>query len=367
MAFWCARSSAITFDLGAAGIRACQLERGARVPRVRDTLHFDRAPAAGEADTAANVPQLERLLGQGRFARRAVALVLAPPEVQFYPLRLPEAALAQSPDRLAQAVLWETAREAREAAERLEVRFWRLPRGVANPANVMAVALPTAGANDWCERFAQQKLMLERIDVAPCALVRLALCCWTPLDQELWGVLDLGRRHITLTVVVGRVPTYIRTVAPGTQHWTQRLAQSFDVAPPVAEQLKREHGVCVTDRSVRPGAGPGLLQAADLPAVISSLLRDTLQGLAREVGRCFSYVMQTYPETSVKGLLLAGGGAALRGLPAVLAHELGIAVHALHGPVAGDGLPWETPIADLTLQPHLAAAVGAALLDLEAA
>jgi Tfp pilus assembly PilM family ATPase len=366
MAFWHMRRSAITFDLGAAGIRACQLELGARAARVRDSLHYDRVAPVGAEGGPAEVPQLERLLDQGRFARRSVALVLPPPEVQFYPLRLPDAVLGQSPDRLAQAVQWEAAREAREAAEKLEVRYWHLPRGVAQPANVMAVTLPTGSAEAWRARFAQQGLTLERINVAPCALVRLALCCWTPLEHELWGVLDLGRRHITLTVVLGRVPTYIRTVAPGTETWTQRLAQSFDVPPPVAEQLKREHGVCVTDRSVRPGAGPGLLQAADLPAVISSLLRDLLQGLAREVGRCFSYVMQTYPETGVKGLLLAGGGAALRGLPLVLAHELGIPVHALHGPAA-DGLRWEKPIAELNLQPLLAAAVGAALLDLEAA
>lgn len=391
------KRSAITFDVGAAGIRACQL-RGRTAPRVQDTLQIDRMPAVltGQPSAAAlDSEQLSRLVGQGRFDGQDVALVVSPPEVQFFPLRLPEAALAQRPERIEQALRFEVAQESRRAADELEVRYWPLPSSLVRDANVMAVVLASATALEWCRRLAACGLRLRRIDASPCALVRVARRQWTPGDADLWGVLDLGLRHATLTVGVGATPVYIRSLSVASHDWTRQLAAAFEIALPVAEQLKCTHGVSRTERGHRAGrAGGDPLNAADLPSVVSSVLRDSLQTLAQEITRCFAYMLQSCPELSVKRLILAGGGARLRGLPGILEAAVGIPVRRLadetdfpsaagaapaaQGAAAAPGSPqaadeeraaaappWEHPLPNVRMEPRIAAALGGAMLDWE--
>jgi len=100
LALLSARQSGVTFDLGAAGIRALQLRQRGAVPQQCDALQID-CPPADDAETppapTVEPAQLARMIGQGQFRGRDVTLVLSSPEVQFYPLRLPDAALAQPP------------------------------------------------------------------------------------------------------------------------------------------------------------------------------------------------------------------------------------------------------------------------------
>ena len=372
------RRSAITFDFGAAGIRAFQLTQRGGCTRLCDALQLERTPSA-EADPSLAEPgaakgppalatfdaaQLARMIGQGRFDGEDVALVVSPPEAEFFPVQLAEAVLAQPATRILQALTWEVAQQSRRSADDLEVRYWRLPLGRGTQANVMAAVLPAKLAAEWCDLLARHRLSLRRIEVAPCALVRLARQAWTPAENDLWGVLDLGLRHSTLTVVVGTVPTYIRSVAASTRQWTGLLAAAFEVPYAVAEQLKREHGVAPTNRGIRAeAAGHSLLRASDLPGAFSSVLLEPLRTLAHEVGRCFGYVMQSFPDHGVKRLFVAGGGADLRGLPAILQAELEVPVSTL---ATVPDVPWEHPLPDVHVVPRAAAAIGAALLDLEA-
>ncbi len=365
-----AKRSAVTFDIGAAGIRACQLQPRAGAPAVRDLLRVDRGlpedPDETPAPPALDAPTLARLVGQGRFAGQDVALLISPPEVQFIPLKVPEPALRQSPERVQQALKWEVAQESRRAAHELEVRYWRLPPGPGQQSNVMAVLLPTAAALSWCDQLRNQRLSLSRIDVTPAALVRLAQQFWTPQPTDLWGVLDLGLRQSTLTVVVGQTPTYIRLLTVCAHQWTRQIARTFEISYSAAEQLKREHGVRPTGQPA-PSASDGRIRsrADDVTGALSSVLRDSLRALAQEVTRCFSYMLHSYPEQSLQRLLLAGGAAQLRGLPELLRAELDIPVDLLASdPVAG-APAWERPLAGTRVTPQSAAVIGAGLLDLE--
>lgn len=364
------RPSAVTFDVGAAGVRAGQCRRQRGVPRGGETLQFDRGPVSEPAPPAVQPAQLARLLEQGGFAGRTVALVLSPPEISFFPLRLPEPALAQPPARIEQALKWEVARESREAADALEVRYWRLPRAQALHANVMAVAMPTAAAQQWYAAFEQEGLDLRRIEAAPCALVRVGCEMWAPADNELWGVLDLGLRHATLTLVIGCVPTYIRTLSIAPHQWTRLLAEAFEVPLPVAEQIKRQQGLDTALDDADAADEPASPQAVS--GLCTRVLRDSLRTLSHEIGRCFSYLMQSFPENAVKGLLLAGGSARLTGLPELLETDLGVPVRRLTADSSA-GAPTTAAAAAprarrtaVRFEPDTAAVIGAAILDLEA-
>ncbi len=372
------RNSAITFDLGTAGIRAFQLATRGGHLSTRDCLRLDLLPPHDRADDQPPPPdysRLARLVGQGSFSGSDVALVLSPPEVRFCTLRLPKKALAQPETRIREALAWEVAREMRADAHQLEVRYWQLPPGHQQGLNVMAVALPIERALSWYELFARDRLRLRRIDVSPCALTHLACRMWTPATNELWGILDLGYRRATLTVVLGQVPTYIRLLSASSDSWTGRLAHAFEVAHAVAEQIKRAHGIRPVERGSRaPQPNQPWLHAEDVPSVVFGLLREPLDDLTHEIKKCFAYVLQNFRDVAASRLLLAGGGANLRGLASYLEHELGLRVAPLTNALAGqtparscqsEPLPWKRPLPDTTVQPEAAAAVGGAIRDVE--
>lgn len=356
--------SAVVFDIGAAGVRACQLRGNPSRPRIADTLDVE-LPRPEEAPEPAgaqlDASQLALFVEQARFTGRDVALLVSPPDVRFHPLHLPAAALEQPPERVAQALKWEVAQDSRMSAEQLEVRHWRLPPARGQHANVMAVSLAADLALKWCEDLAAEGLELRRIETTPGALVRAALALFQPEPHDLWGILDLGLRHSTLTAVVGRVPVYVRTLAASADRWTRQVAEVCQVTVPVAERLKRDHGVRRSERGTRStdgaAAGRGAIWASDIGSVLGSVLRPPLIALSQEVGRCLSYVMQSYPDVGSPRVFLAGGGADLGGLDDMLRHELGIEVQRFTeaaAPLAGG------------LTSRAAAAYGGALLDLEA-
>jgi Tfp pilus assembly PilM family ATPase len=379
------KTSAIAFDVGAAGVRACQLVRRNGRLQLRDSLVLERS-AAGESDELALPPldatQLERLMARGAFQGRDIALVLSPPEAQFYPMRLPGALLEQSRERIEQALKCEVAQESRKNAD-LEVRFWALPAGRGQQPNVMAAVMPAETAAQWCDLAQQQGLHLRRIDVSPCALVALACRAAAPAEDEIWGVLDLGLRHSVLTVVIGAVPAYVRVLSVAAHDWTCQLAQAFEVDYGVAEQLKREHGVgspgCTlrhTDEHSGPGlrksapaarSGVGLLNATDLTTAVSTVLRKSVKVLALEVGRCFSYVLQSYPNLTLSRLFLAGGGAACPGLATALETALDLPVRVIGTDPTRSPQPEAADRSALAggPSPQSAAAIGGALLELE--
>lgn len=406
------RRSAIMFDVGAAGIRACQLQHAGGRVRVSDALRVEfpaygqdgadgaaasvgtprQAGARGAAPGAAsNRPpavtddnllgeRLSRLIGQGAFSGRDVGVVLSSCQVQFHALRIPDAALHQPRDALHQALRWEVARETRTEPQELEVRHWPLPCGHSQAPNVVAVALPTERASAWVNHLRPYGLRLSRLDVAPCAHVRLASHLWPPDPRDLWCVLDLGRRHGTLTVALGSVPAYIRSIQTSTEHWTRTVSHALDIPAPLADHLLRTCGIEPGDRSTRarpgrpggdaerPGdparavclaAGGGLPETDELPGVLFGVLTETFTTLIRDVERCLAYALQSFPESSVTRVVLAGGGANLHGLANYVETVLSLPCAVLRSDATeggAGGIPFE---------PETAAAAGGALLDLE--
>jgi len=403
------RQSAITFDAGAAGVRVLQLRRlGGRLLTV-DALNLELPDDANPSDGA----RLARMAGQARFCARRVGLVLSPPEARFFTHRVPGKLLEQPAQRVREALAWEVARETRTEPGVLEVRWWPLPAGHHQGLNVMSAAMPRAQAEAWFDAFAARGLFLQRIDVSPCALARLARHIWTPTEKELWGLVDLGARQTHLTMVIGATPAYIRSLPISSQRFTQRIAEAFEIPLAEAEQLKRRHGIRPGARGVR-SVGPGSrLQGDDVSAVLYSLLREFLDHLVHEIELCASYVARNYADLQVSRFLLAGGGANLAGLGEHLELTLGLPVWTISNASdtaagvraaatarrsasearpaasrdatdppgvtrptdsqAGSGqpesiasdTPWERPLDSVTVTPQTAVVLGAALLDLD--
>lgn len=379
------RHSAITFDVGRSCVRACQLRARRGRADLRDWLRVELPTAPTSAASAGDQPtknmpagaadidceRIARLVGQGRFAGNDVGLVLSPPDVRFHTTKLAESVLRQSPDRVAAAVAFEAAREARCEPGELEVRWWRLPPGNQQGLNVMTMGLPTRRALDWFAALANHKLALRRIDAAPCALTRAACETWTPGERDMWAVLDLGFRNSALTVVIGRIVAYVRTLNAAADTWTRCLAQAFDSEYGEAESLKRRHGIAPAEAA---GQTAPVVSEKDMGRVVFELLREQLDGLIREIDLCCSYVAQSYSDVEMRRLVLTGGGSELGGLSDFIALHVGVPVYRLGrdpedaSPRPSRGLRLASP-AMLGMEGgvDLAAALGSAMLDLEAA
>ncbi len=359
------RQSTIACDLGAHSLRAVQLRMHARTPRVCDALETEIPPGSPSG------PRPELISGiveQAAFVGRDITLVLSPPEVTFFPTRLPDAALAQSPERLESALKWEAAQQSRASADELELRYWMLPRGAGPCPNVMAAVLPRGLAVGWCDALASAGLVLKRIEASPCANVRLALALRAMEPGALWGVLDLGTRHTTLTVAIGETPVYIRALSIVTREWVRLVAEAFELPEATAEELLSTEQAGANAHPA-PGAagGAAVLEATQIDGAVATVLNGSIGFLAREIERCLGYVLQSYPEATASHLFVTGRGVRVSGLCAALSRALECPVEPL---ASGGVFPQAAPKLDRASgRPHAlaaaAAALGAALGDVE--
>lgn len=360
--------SAIVCDPGGSAIRAVQLCRKSGAIALHDSLALDvphDSAAAGESKAVAE--NITRAMNQGAFAGREMALVLSPPDVRFTSLKVAESVLSQPTDRLHAALAFEMAREVRAEPADLEVRYWRLPPGHQQELNIMAVSVGASRATDWFTQLRRSRVSLSHIDVSPCAAVRLATQFWTPGKRDIWGILDLGRFQTTLTVVLDQTPTYIRSLAVSSEHWTKLLTDAFDVSPEEGERIKRASGIAASN-TIDPVADASPLAGdADDGAgpVVFRLLRESMDTLVRDIDLCFSYVAQSYADVNVARLLLVGGAAELRGLDEYLGLHLSVPVQRLC--TSNSDVTWERPLQVPPFGCASAVAMGAALLNLEAA
>lgn len=339
---WRTRNSAIALDLGRGTLRAMQLRtRYGRVERI-DALALPATPEQEPGALDACIERAARMLGQAGFAGQDVTLALGAPHLTYLPLRMPERLMTHTAPHLAEAVRWEVIRETGAEPGELEVRHWPLTH--SKSANVLAVATAAAPLVGCVEHFERHGLLLRRIEPAPCALVRAARRGYSPADGAAWGVLDLGRRQTTLTVVINATPHYIRDLRFSGDAMTQRVADAFDVSVEDAERLKRDHGVA----PAQPAAGARAASAAppagvsqegalaegascgdELSNVIFGVLRADLDELVRQIVACFAYALNGLPELEVAHLVIAGGGAGLPGLADLLELQCGLSVSRL--------------------------------------
>lgn len=357
--------STVTFDVGTGGMRLCQLRSRAGQPRVRDSLKINLTPSGKAADKPAiDARRMLRSIANGDFVGRDVNLILSPPAVSFFPLSLPAAVMKQTPERLESAIKWEVSRGIREPVESLEVRWWKLPHATGQQPNVMVVALPTAVALEFHRQLAAAGLQLRRIDVSPCALAR-SMRLVMPADvHEVCGILDLGMRQTTLTMVVEGAPVYVRSLPITGPVWTRMVSDALKIGGDMAESIKRRVGIVPGSSAAHHADTTTDLSDEMLPGVLFRLLREPLEALVQEILDCFSYVFRSHSDYHTGRLWLAGGGANLAGLPEYLEMTCGMSVARLaHQPCEGESQESNGGCFDV----DTAICVGGALLDAEAA
>ncbi len=171
-------------------------------------------------------------------------------------------------------------------------------------------------------------------------------------------VVDIGHQATTLTALGAKGPMAVRTHRRGGRHITNAVAAAYHLDADAAEAAKHRDGFV-------PHRGLSSLTPEQLEA--GRVVATALEPIVREIAHTRLWLRSTY-NLEVGQLLLAGGGARLRGLDAYLAEQLEIPTGLL--------APKTTLVKGLegrdcaTLLPAIGAAYGAArrpLMQLHAA
>ena len=325
-------ASPIALDAGCVATRALQLHREAGGWSIRKWARWPTGPGtesseAPEARPAGREPiDLRR---QGFLGREAV-LCLNPPDVEFCPLRVPDALLTLDRERMLAAVRHEAARHARTPVQEAELDAWPLPPGQGDCPNLMVAVVPAAtvqGLIRWVESCG---CTCTRIDVAPAVVLRARhRLLGGAVDDCIWGVLDVGWQHSRLYIGLGDVPVYVRCIQRGGEHFTRRIASELGIEPSIAERYKRRYGIAASEAGYRPVlTADAPLDDRRLAAILLGALRPVVRGISEEIKRSFDYAMELYPERRVSLVEVCGGGAVMPGFCAQLAAMLGIEVRA---------------------------------------
>lgn len=359
----------IGLDIGANGVRAVQLVRtGDRAQAgsarfvVMASASTERERASTDLDDALPAREelarlLRRSLEKGRFRGRHTCAVLNPPALEFHTLELPVPVLG---DGHSPAVVEsrETAEIARQEVARLsdgsgesgqvdaahaESGHWLLPPTSAPAPNAIGVTAVGEAVAQTLGACTDAGIVCTCVDAGAAALARLGTILNAWRTDQVWCVLDVGHTETRLVLCVDEVPVLVRRAGSGARAWTERIAEALQLSVASAEVHKREHGIAFPKRGVseavrgvrapewhcsRAVAPRGLDRTPrnDVASILFGALRKELKDLASQIKRSYEYALSCYPRRQAAGLVLVGGGAALRHLPEFLNDALGIPV-----------------------------------------
>ncbi|MBK8915615.1 MAG: pilus assembly protein PilM [Phycisphaerales bacterium] len=365
--------SKIAIDAGPVSVALCQLRRGrAGVCVHRRAVMEDALGCIGDELQAseARIQRTLRLIEQGGFRGSEASVALKPPDVAFFPARLPDSVTTASRAQCLTVLRFEAARQAQCPPDALEVDFWPLPPGNRMGNNVLIVSVQQSVVERWTDFCAAIGLRLTRVDVAPCAFTRLMqrrAAEGGAEDRALWGILDMGHAHATLTIGMGVTAVYVRPISITGATYTQAICGALSIDFPTAEMLKRRYAPRPAAVALQTASSPAeeaprgqrwTDAMGELATALEPVLRNRHKALAVEVERAFSYVMESYPDAPAGALFLCGGGARLAGLGESLSDALGVQAALLDPAQAGVRSPGESLAG-------VATCVGLALGDFE--
>lgn len=332
----------IGLDLGRTSARVAQVRRAGEKGLV--TLLSSLPIKEDSAAIAPQSPAFERVarwLQQVGAIGRATVVGLSAPDVELHAMQLPPVTEDTDPLHIRQAARFEIERLMRFDEGAAEIDYWRTPAVKGGTSGAIGVAAAKATVNNMLALCRGARLDCTRVDAAPCALARFGLAWRGPntVDEEVWGILDLGERSSRLILCAGPTPVLARAFDYGGESWTAKIADSLRVSRETAQHQMRDSGI---SRAARDRQRDAALRGATVVGeMIYNVLRRDLDAMQQELERSYRYVLTCYPQRRPGPLILTGGGACMPNLGSLFAERLGIEV----------------------LVPTLEAAPGAAALD----
>lgn len=323
-------STVIGLDIGTSGVRAAEIVRGRRGPRLRRYASVplpEGAVRAGQVlDPDALTEALKDLWSRGRFSSRQVALGIADESVMVRQVDLdwmPE-------EDLRKALRYQVAELVSLPVEQAnldhvlleDVEVTDEEGKVRRVSRILLVAAPQSLVDGLVLAVQDAGLRVVRADLSPLALTRA-----TGAGEGTEAVVDVGAETVTVAVHRQGRPLFVRFLPGlGGASLTRALQEKFAWEQEDAERTKRAAGLLPAARH------PDEPSSVEHPA--QYLITDLTGDLLEEVRATLAYSLDAHDgaEGALDRIVLTGGGAHLAGLVHVAEMVLGAPVVHLEVP-----------------------------------
>lgn len=143
-----------------------------------------------------------------------------------------------------------------------------------------------------------------------------------PQLHEVVLVVEIGASNTLITLVRGERLLMTRSINVAADDFTTALQQGFDLDFNAAEEVKLNYALTSGGQTTQLDK----TREQYSPARVSEVLRPTLSELVTEIRRSVEFYRVQAGDIVIERILLAGGGAKLRGLPSAINEALGLRV-----------------------------------------
>jgi len=318
------RTRFVGIDLGTAEVKMAEIEVGNRDPEVIALRRLTSPPGVeGEMEE----DQVVEILKQLSPGVKEVISCLPPDKVVTRILRLPP----MSDKEREEAVRLELERVIPAPREEMIIRsLWLEEKPSSQEGRrCLALAAPVSLVYLYHSLFARAGLTLGVLDLPAFALYRLFA---QQIQRENVALVDVGARVTQVVITRGPEIVFLRSFSVGGDLFTRLAAEYLGVGLEEAEKAKLE----VAATSPEP----------------EEIFRSAVLELGREVKRCLDFC-ENQEGVKVGRIILSGGGAKLRFLPAFLESMLGVKT-SIETPLLHFSFPYD---------PSFAIALGLALRE----
>jgi type IV pilus assembly protein PilM len=303
---------AIGVDIGATAVRAVVLAPGQVEGRPvvsmagSGSVELPRGAVVDGVvqDQAAVSSALKKLWRDNKLECRRVVLGIANPQILVRDMQMPQ----MSPEQQAKALPFRAREVVALPMDQVILDFAALstPENDTDLIDGLLVATPHQPVLAAVAAVEKAGLTVARVDLSSFGTLR------SIADENLRveAVVDLGADLTTIVIHDQGVPKLVRSVALGGQHLTDFLVDRLRASQQDAQDAKHEHGLEGDDAAVIRAVGDGI------------------RPLVTEIRSSINYYSAN-DGAPIERLSLTGGGAALRGLPALLSSQLGVPVEVI--------------------------------------
>lgn len=318
-----AKDKYVGIDIGHFSVKVAQIERsgnGYKVTAIGSAPTPPNSVMDGVVtDPAAVGATIKQLLRDSKISATCANLAVQGGSVVVRTVKMPK----MPESTLRKSIRFEAGRYVPSSVEDSYIECEYLSDVEDNQMEVLVAASPKDMVESRISAATAAGLETEIIDIEAFALYRALIEADHELDlsEEAIGIVDIGSETTHVSVVDTGSFALTRTIPVGGKTLTSALESYFKLSPEEAEEGKKALDLSGVISPDGPMENPPL-------RVIQPLVDE----LIREIRRSLNYFQsqQTGPTQAkpVKQIFLLGGGALLSGLPAYIAHKLGMSVNS---------------------------------------
>ena len=172
--------------------------------------------------------------------------------------------------------------------------------------DVLLVATKKDKLNDYANAVREAGLTPKVVDVDAFAIENMYCANYDVVPAELTALVNIGASVMNINILKGGMSVFTRDITIGGNRYSERIQQDLGLSPDDAEAAKM-------------GRYPSVNEAALNEAITAVDME-----VATEIGRSFDYFRTTSPDDEITRVVLCGGCAKIKSLPARISEQVGI-------------------------------------------